>query len=104
MEGSATVVLLILNLQLVRTIRAERRRWQRKAELTQEEAFLYNCELYGLSNRETDVLRHILSGSTYRAAAEKLFISENTVDAHLRRIYAKAHVKNKVELVVRFYR
>jgi NarL family two-component system response regulator LiaR len=50
-----------------------------------------------LSEREQEVLRLISEGHTYRVASEKLFISYETVKKHLRNIYQKLHVQNKVE-------
>ncbi|MBB5396669.1 response regulator transcription factor [Mucilaginibacter sp. AK015] len=103
MVGLTVVVLLILNIKLVRRSRTERRQRELKAVLDKEATFLKNCALYQLSEREMEVLRLMLEGHTYRSAAEILFISEKTIDAHLRSIYSKTGVKNKVELVVKFY-
>ncbi|GAA4910085.1 helix-turn-helix transcriptional regulator [Mucilaginibacter defluvii] len=103
MGGLTVVALAILNLLLIRKYRTERQQRLTETELNKEQNLIRNCERYHLSNREADVLRHILAGHTYRSAAEELFISQKTVDAHLRKIYAKSGVKNKVELVVKFY-
>jgi len=100
---SAGVLLLILNLQIFRKTKAERKRLDDWAEADKEIRFQKNCAAYSLSVRETEVLRLILAGHTYRSAGEKLFVSENTIDAHLRSIYAKSGVKNKIELVHKFY-
>jgi DNA-binding NarL/FixJ family response regulator len=42
-----------------------------------------------LTNREIDVLRHVTAGSRNRDIAEKLFISEETVKAHIKHIMEK---------------
>lgn len=97
------VALLILNFLLFKKTRAERQRRDKEVSADKESAFQRNCVTYHLSVREIEILRLILAGHTYRTAADILFISEKTVDAHLRSIYAKTGVKNKVELVVRFY-
>jgi DNA-binding CsgD family transcriptional regulator len=103
MVGLTVVVLLILNILLLKKNRSERQHRAREISADKEAAFQKNCEKYHLSAREIEVLRLILTGHTYRSAAGILFISEKTVDAHLRSIYSKSSVKNKVELVVRFY-
>ena len=101
--GLTVMALLILNLLWLKRNRDERRSRELKTILDKELLFSQKCAEYGLSAREIDVLRLILAGHTYRSAADILFISENTVDAHLRNIYSKTGVKNKVELVVKFY-
>jgi DNA-binding CsgD family transcriptional regulator len=98
-----TIVLLILNIKILRKTKAERERLDAKTTTDKEAVFQKNCVASGLSVREVEVLRLILAGHTYKSAAELLFISEKTIDAHLRSIYSKTGVKNKVELVVRFY-
>lgn len=103
MVGLTVCALLILNLLLLKRNRAERKVLELKKILDKELLFSQKCAEYQLSPREVDVLRLILAGHTYRSAADLLFISENTVDAHLRNIYSKTGVKNKVELVVKFY-
>lgn len=48
-----------------------------------------------LSPREDEVLQLVAQGSTNRAIAEALFISENTVKTHLRSIMEKLHLANR---------
>ncbi len=57
-------------------------------------------EIYGLSSREAEVMELIVRGNTGPAIAEMLFISENTMRTHSKRIYAKMGVHKKQELVV----
>ncbi len=52
-----------------------------------------------LSKRETEILPLALRGRTSERIAEKLFITKNTVDTHLRRIYAKCDVHSRQELI-----
>jgi len=57
---------------------------------------------YGLSERELEVLKLMSSGLLYKEIAEQLFISGNTVKNHLKSIYKKLHVQNKMEAVNKF--
>jgi DNA-binding NarL/FixJ family response regulator len=54
-----------------------------------------------LSKRELDVLQALIEGYTYKAIADKLFVSTNTVSFHLRNIYAKLHVRSRAEAVAK---
>ncbi len=56
-------------------------------------------EIYKLSNRETEVINLIINGKSTKEIAENLFISESTIKTHLRHIYDKAGVKNRVGLL-----
>ncbi|MCI0184505.1 response regulator [Sulfoacidibacillus ferrooxidans] len=49
-----------------------------------------------LTLREIDILREIGTGATNKDIAKRLFISENTVRNHVRRILDKLHVINRV--------
>ena len=53
----------------------------------------------GLSDRESEVLTHLCEGENYRSIADVLFISANTVKAHIKNIYAKMHVNTRAEAV-----
>lgn len=48
-----------------------------------------------LTGRERDVLRLVAAGSTNREIATELFISENTVNFHMKHILSKLHLKNR---------
>ena len=52
-----------------------------------------------LSSREVEVLECLIAGHTYKAIAEKLFLSVHTVRFHLHNIYEKLHVKSRYEAV-----
>ncbi|NIE65012.1 helix-turn-helix transcriptional regulator [Burkholderia sp. Ax-1719] len=52
-----------------------------------------------LSARELDVLRMLSAGHRNRVIAEKLFVSELTVKAHLRKINAKLGAQNRTQAV-----
>ena len=53
----------------------------------------------GLSAREVEVLEEFARGRSAAFIAEKLFISPNTVKTHLRRIYEKAGIHSRQELL-----
>ena len=53
----------------------------------------------GLSKREAELLPLALRGRTSERMAAELFISKNTVDTHMRRIYAKCGVRSRQELI-----
>lgn len=52
-----------------------------------------------ISRREREVLMHLSEGSPNKLIAEKMFVSETTVKAHLRNIHAKLGAKNRTEAV-----
>lgn len=52
-----------------------------------------------LSERETQILQKLCEGSSYTDVAEELFISGNTVKAHIKNIYSKLHVNSRGEAV-----
>jgi DNA-binding NarL/FixJ family response regulator len=52
-----------------------------------------------LSEREVDVLRHVADGNRNRDIAERLFISEETVKAHLRHIMGKLGAADRTQSV-----
>ncbi|HEX6193865.1 MAG TPA: response regulator transcription factor [Chitinophagaceae bacterium] len=50
-----------------------------------------------LSERETEVLDLISRGLIYKEIADRLSISPETVRKHVRNVYKKLHVQNKIE-------
>ena len=55
-----------------------------------------------LSFREREVLELLSKGLLYKEIAEKLDISHETVKKHLKNIYQKLHVQNKIEALNKF--
>ena len=55
-------------------------------------------ENYGLSKREQEVCLLILKGFEVKTIAEKLYISRDTVHSHIKSIYQKCNVRNKIQL------
>jgi DNA-binding NarL/FixJ family response regulator len=54
---------------------------------------------YGLTSRETDILKELASGSSYIVIGEKLFISPLTVRKHVANLYEKLHVKSRAQII-----
>ncbi|MBO6577007.1 MAG: response regulator transcription factor [Rhodothermales bacterium] len=59
---------------------------------------------YGLSDRETDVLREMTLGKSQQAIADALFVSRHTVNTHIQHIYEKLHVHSGIEAVAKALR
>jgi len=57
----------------------------------------YFSKKHQLTERETEVLELICKGKTNAQIAEKIFVSQNTVKYHIKNIYLKMDVKNRVE-------
>lgn len=54
---------------------------------------------YQLTQREQDVARLVIEGSSNANIAQKLYISEVTVKKHLTGIFGKVGVKNRTQLI-----
>lgn len=55
-----------------------------------------------LSKRETEVFGYLIAGRTTSYIAERLFVAESTVRAHVYNIYQKADVHSRMELMDAF--
>ena len=60
---------------------------------------LSHPRLASLSNREREVLMHLVAGERVPAIAGNLFISPHTVRNHLKNIYSKLQVHSQSELI-----
>lgn len=54
---------------------------------------------YSITQREKDVVGCLINGYSYEAIADSLGVSKSTIKTHIRNIYRKADVNNKVELM-----
>ena len=59
------------------------------------------ARVIGLSAREAELLDHLVAGDDTRQLAQLMFLSEHTVQDHLKSIFAKADVHNRRLLVAR---
>ena len=55
----------------------------------------------GISKREEEVLRELITGASNKEIGERLFLSESTIKSHLSKIYSKLKVRNRVEAINR---
>jgi DNA-binding CsgD family transcriptional regulator/tetratricopeptide (TPR) repeat protein len=62
-----------------------------------EKSHLENFSKHNLSARESEVLLYISKGYRNAEISEKLFVSQNTIKTHIKNIYQKLEVKNRVE-------
>jgi DNA-binding NarL/FixJ family response regulator len=58
--------------------------------------------LMELTPQERTVARLVATGLTNRAIAERLFVTTNTVETHLRHIFQKLDVTSRTQLAIRF--
>ncbi|ANQ49691.1 response regulator transcription factor [Flammeovirga sp. MY04] len=54
-----------------------------------------------LTNRETDVLNLLAEGKSYMDIADQISVSKDTVKFHIKNIYLKLQVSNKIEAVTK---
>jgi len=52
-----------------------------------------------LTDRENEVLQSIATGISVKEVAERFNLSKHTITRHLKNIYAKLHVSNRVEAI-----
>ena len=55
----------------------------------------------GLSRRETELLDHLVAGADTREVARQMFVSENTVQDHLKSVFAKTATRSRRTLLAR---
>ena len=56
---------------------------------------------YELSSRETEILKHLVNGHSYKMIADACFITISTVQFHIKGIYRKLHVNSKSEAIIK---
>lgn len=73
---------------------------QSEIDLTDQDFSNFTCEPVTLSDRESEVIVLIAEGYTNAQVAEKLFISNHTVNTHRKNIMSKLGVKNTAGIVM----
>jgi DNA-binding NarL/FixJ family response regulator len=63
-----------------------------------------SSEDYHLSDREKQVLQHLVNGYSYKMIAAEMYISIDTVRSHIKKIYEKLHVNSKSEAVAKAFK
>lgn len=61
--------------------------------------FTDNFTNYELSKREKEVLTFLTTGLSNEEIAEKMFVSKNTIKTHIKNIYSKLDVKNRIQAI-----
>lgn len=59
-------------------------------------------EDYHLTRREQEILLLLMDGLSYKEIAAKCFISIDTINSHIRKIYTKLNVRSRAEIAARF--
>jgi DNA-binding NarL/FixJ family response regulator len=60
------------------------------------------CRAYALTRRERDVVVALVDGLDTRAVSERLFISQHTVQDHLKSVFEKSGIHSRRELLTTF--
>ncbi len=68
-----------------------------------EEVLPFSMAAYGLSPREEEVVKLVVRGLSTARISRTLFISEYTVQNHLRRVFEKVGVRSRGELVKQLF-
>lgn len=98
------IMLPLLNTQLTRVLRNHvfLNHLDSRVESEQQKTFAESELDKQLTEKEKEVVQLLLRGYTYKGISEKLHISENTMKFHIKNIYQKLHINNKMELIRMF--
>ncbi|MEG1593734.1 MAG: LuxR C-terminal-related transcriptional regulator, partial [Oscillibacter sp.] len=77
-------------------------RQQEKSKMVGKEQLVEFCKYYGLTERETEILRLILEGKSNQELSEELYITVGTVKAHAHSIFGKLEVSRRSQLMTMF--
>jgi DNA-binding NarL/FixJ family response regulator len=73
----------------------------RVLQMFQKQSTSAPVEFIDLSEREREVLKHLVTGDSYKMIAAACYISIDTVKTHIKNIYQKLHVNSKSEAVAK---
>jgi DNA-binding CsgD family transcriptional regulator len=93
---------LVMTVVYIRTmIHQSRKEYQilQMSDQTRQDLINRNCQHFGLTLREIEIVNLLRKGQPYKIIASTLNISEKTVARHISNIFAKTSVSNKVELI-----
>lgn len=71
-------------------------------QLLDDQQWLYIQRRFQLSPRELQVAKHVCRGFVNEEIAKSLRIRVGTVKTHLRNIYRRIHVTNKIGILLKF--
>ena len=74
--------------------------WMPPSLQTRVAGLMVDADRQRLTRRELDVVRHVAMGMKNADIARRLFISEETMKAHLSHVFAKLGVRDRVELTL----
>ncbi|MEM7313171.1 MAG: helix-turn-helix transcriptional regulator [Planctomycetota bacterium] len=77
---------------------------KRHRKLFTEKEWTALCEILGLPERQSEVLREISEGADDHEIAARLEITKSTVRSHLARLFAEFAVSNRTQLVIEVFR
>jgi DNA-binding NarL/FixJ family response regulator len=78
--------------------------FRQRRDVIQSLTELDSTKLSALSPREMEIMKLISHSLTNEEIADKLFISSKTVKTHIRNIFLKAEIKNRVEAALLYTR
>jgi DNA-binding NarL/FixJ family response regulator len=61
-----------------------------------------NLKAYNLTKREEEILMLLMDGLSYKEIAAKCFISIDTINSHIRKVYTKLNVHSRSEIAAKF--
>lgn len=73
-----------------------------KIDLLSKKQWDYVQRRYTLSQRELEVARLVCRGLSNNEIAKKLSIAPGTAKTHIRNVYRRVHVKNKIQMLLKF--
>lgn len=73
-----------------------------RISLLSDDNWFYIRKLYCMSPRELEVARLVCEGFNNEEIADNLKIKQGTIKTHIRNIYRRIRVNNKIEMLLKF--